>query len=80
MDMIICRHSYLQRESPIMKHVHILITDDASPEQTVLQLPDALLPIVHLTAERSADDAITGQIRSILLSAGMPPHLKGYHY
>ncbi|MBR1607597.1 MAG: sporulation initiation factor Spo0A C-terminal domain-containing protein [Clostridia bacterium] len=63
-----------------MKHVHILITDDASPEQTVLQLPDALLPIVHLTAERSADDAVTGQIRSILLSAGMPPHLKGYHY
>lgn len=61
-----------------MKHIHILITDDDGPERTLLRLPDAMLPIAGLSP--ASDDDDYGQIRNILLSIGIPAHLKGYHY
>lgn len=63
-----------------MKHIHILITDDENREHTLLEFPDELLPIVNLAAPRLESDDVCGQIRSILLSSGMPAHLKGYQY
>lgn len=63
-----------------MKHIHILITDDENREHTLLEFPDELLPIVNLAAPRLASGDVCGQIRSILLSTGMPAHLKGYQY
>lgn len=56
-----------------MKHVHILITDDANSEQT-------LLPIVTLAAPQQGASDMYERIRNILLSTGMPANLRGYHY
>ena len=63
-----------------MKHVHILITDDDTAEQTLLRLPEELMPLVRLEKPQPACENICSQIRNILLSAGMPAHLKGYQY
>lgn len=78
-DFYIIIHIH-RRKRRFMKHMHILITDDENAEQTLLQLPDALMPLVGLPSPRPAAPDVCGQIRGILLSAGMPAHLKGYQY